>query len=45
MSLKVAADPFFAREYGEVQERWLSELKTFHHIVDQLAFLTFTALF
>jgi rsbT co-antagonist protein RsbR len=43
MSLKVAADPFFAREYGEVQERWLSELKTFHDIVDQLAFLTFTA--
>jgi rsbT co-antagonist protein RsbR len=43
MSLKVAADPFFASEYGEIQERWLSELKTFHDIVDQLAFLTFTA--
>jgi rsbT co-antagonist protein RsbR len=43
MSLKAAADPLLAREYGKTPKRRLDETTVFNTIVDQLAFLTFSA--
>jgi rsbT co-antagonist protein RsbR len=43
MSLKRAADPLLAQEYGKVPRRWLDELTVINAIIDQLAFLTFSA--
>jgi rsbT co-antagonist protein RsbR len=43
MSLKAAADPLLAAEYGKVPKHWLDEMKVLNTIIDQLAFLTFSA--
>ncbi len=43
MSLKGAADPLLAREYGSTPKTLLDELLIFNTIIDQLAFLTFSA--
>jgi rsbT co-antagonist protein RsbR len=43
MSLKTAADPLLAKEYGKTPKHWLTEMKVLNTIIDQLAFLTFSA--
>ena len=43
MGLKTAADPLLAKEYGKVPKHWMAELKVLSTIIDQLAFLTFSA--
>ena len=43
MSLKPAADPLLAKEYGKAPNQWIGEMTVFNTIIDQLAFLTFSA--
>jgi rsbT co-antagonist protein RsbR len=43
MSLKRAADPLLAKEYGKTPKQLIAEMTVFNNIVDQLAFLTFSA--
>lgn len=43
MSMKAAADPLLAKEYGKTPKRRLDETTVFNTIIDQLAFLTFSA--
>ena len=43
MAVKVAAAPLLADEYGADPKQWMVETTTLHHIVDQLASLTFEA--
>jgi rsbT co-antagonist protein RsbR len=43
MSLKQAADPLLKREYGAEPKQLLAEMVVFNTIIDQLAFLTFSA--
>jgi rsbT co-antagonist protein RsbR len=43
MSLKVAAAPFLADEYGADPKKWMQETTNLHQVVDQLASRTFEA--
>jgi rsbT co-antagonist protein RsbR len=43
MSLKQAADPLLTSEYGTTPDQLISEMTVFNTIIDQLAFLTFSA--
>jgi rsbT co-antagonist protein RsbR len=43
MGLKSAADPLLAKEYSKMPKHWLTEMKVLNTIIDQLAFLTFSA--
>lgn len=43
MSLKLAADPLLVKEYGKTPKHLMNEMVVFNTIIDQLAFLTFSA--